>query len=190
MKKVIYSILTFAALSLASCESFTDVQPKGKNLLTTTDQLEMLLNQEFSGCATDMRVIAGDMIYAYSNLATQINKPTKTRAVIMWTWDESNQDKMAELTSSDADYSDLYKYIGTISNPILTQLPSASGTDAAKNQLKCEALTLRAWSHYLLVNKFAKAYNPATAATDRGIVIMTEDKDITEAQAQSTVKEV
>ena len=190
MKKVIYSILAFAVLVLSSCEDFTDVQPKGKNLLTTTDQLEMLLNNEFSGCATDMRVIAGDMIYAYSNLATEINKPTKTRTVIMWTYDEANMDKMAELTSSDADYTDFYKIIGTISNPILNQIESADGTDAVKNQLKCEALALRAWSHYMLVNKFTKAYNPSTAATDRGIVIMTEDKDITAEQAQSTVQEV
>ena len=190
MKKVIYSILAFAVLVLSSCEDFTDVQPKGKNLLTTTDQLEMLLNNEFSGCATDMRVMAGDMIYAYSNLATEINKPTKTRTVIMWTYDEANMDKMAELTSSDADYTDFYKIIGTISNPILNQIESADGTDAAKNQLKCEALALRAWSHFMLVNKFAKAYNPSTAATDRGIIVMTEDKDITAEQEQSTIQEV
>ena len=31
-----------AALTFTSCEDFTDVQPKGKNLLSTTDQLEML----------------------------------------------------------------------------------------------------------------------------------------------------
>ena len=29
-----------AALTFTSCEDFTDVQPKGKNLLSTTDQLE------------------------------------------------------------------------------------------------------------------------------------------------------
>ena len=190
MKKVIYSILAFAALAMTSCESFTDVQPKGKNLLTTTDQLEMLLNAEFIGGNTDMRVMAGDMIYAYSPIATEINKPTKTRSVIMWTYDEANMDKMAELTSSDYDYTDYYKHIGTICNPILNQIESADGTDAVKKQLKCEALALRAWSHYMLVNKFAKAYNPSTAATDRGIVIMTEDKDITAEQAQSTVQEV
>lgn len=56
--------------------------------------------------------------------------------------------------------------------------------------MKSEALTLRAWSFYMLVNKFAKAYNPATAATDPGIILMTEDKDIQTAQSKSTVEEV
>ena len=190
MKKTIYSILAAVALLLTSCEDFTDVQPKGKNLLSTTDQLEMLLNYEYSGGVTDMRIVAGDMIYAYSNLATAINKPQKTRSVILWTYDEANMDKMAELTSSDNDYTYYYGLIGKVANPILSQIDAASGDDATKKKLKCEALTLRAWSLYMLVNKFAKAYNPSTAEKDPGIIIMTEDKDIQEAQPKSTVQEV
>lgn len=190
MKKTIYSLLAVAALLFSSCESFTELEPKGKNLLTTTDQLEMLLNKEYEGCAYDMRQMAGDMIYAYSNVATTISKPVKTRNVIIWTYDEANMDKMAELTSSDQDYTNFYGYIGTIANPILTKVDAATGTNSVKKQLKCEALTLRAWSFYMLVNKFARAYNPATAATDPGIILMTEDKDIQTAQPKSTVEEV
>lgn len=190
MKKTIYSILAAVTLLLTSCEDFTDVQPKGKNLLSTTDQLEMLLNYEYNGGVTDMRIVAGDMIYAYSNLATTIDKPQKTRAVIMWTYDEANMDKMAELTSSDDDYTYYYGLIGKVANPILSQIDAASGDDATKKKLKCEALTLRAWSLYMLVNKFAKAYNPSTAEKDPGIIIMTEDKDIQQAQPKSTVQEV
>lgn len=190
MKKTLYSLLAVAALMLTSCEDFTDLQPKGKNLLTTTDQLEMLLNSELRGCGSDMRQMAGDMIYAFSNVATTISQPVKTRNVIIWTYDEANMDKMAELTTSDNDYSDFYGYIGTIANPILTKIDAATGTDAAKKQLKCEALTLRAWSFYMLVNKYAKAYNPTTAASTPGIILMTEDKDIQTAQPKSTVEEV
>lgn len=190
MKKTIYSLLAVAALMLTSCEDFTDLQPKGKNLLTTTDQLEMLLNTELQGCSSDMRQMAGDMIYAYSNVATTISQPVKTRNVIIWTYDEANMDKMAELTSTDADYSTFYGYIGTIANPILTKIDDASGSEAAKKQLKCEALALRAWSFYMLINKFAKAYNPETAASTPGIILMTEDKDIQTPQPKSTVEEV
>lgn len=190
MKKTIYSLLAIAALLCSSCESFTDLEPKGKNLLTTTDQLEMLLNATYDGCAYDMRQMAGDMIYAYSNIATTISQPVKTRNVIIWTYDEANMDKMAELTSTDQDYTNFYGYIGTIANPILTKVDAATGTNSVKKQLKCEALTLRAWSFYMLVNKFAKAYNPATAATDPGVILMTEDKDIQTAQPKSTVEEV
>lgn len=122
MKKTIYSLLAITALLFSSCESFTELEPKGKNLLTTTDQLEMLLNKEYEGCSSDMRQMAGDMIYAYSNVATIISQPVKTRNVIIWTYDEANMDKMAELTSSDQDYTNFYGYIGTIANPILSKV--------------------------------------------------------------------
>ena len=192
MKKTIYgTLLAAATLALTvSCEDFTDLQPKGKNLLTTTDQLEMLLNYEYSGGNSDMRVMAGDMLYAYSPLVNEISKPTKSRNVIMWTWDEANIDKMAELTASDNDYSYYYEMVGKIANPILKQVDAAEGSESAKRMLRSEALTLRAWAMYMLVNKFAKAYTPATAAQDPGIIIMTEDIDITTPQPKSTVQEV
>ncbi|MGN0281360.1 MAG: RagB/SusD family nutrient uptake outer membrane protein [Prevotella sp.] len=190
MKKTIYMTLAAASLTFASCEDFTDVQPKGKNLLSTTDQLEMLLNYEYYGGNNDMRVMAGDMIFAYSSVANEISKPTKTRDVIMWTWDEANIDKMAELTSTDYDYTNYYGIIGRISNPVLKQVEVATGTDEAKKMLRSEALTLRAWAYYMLVNKYAKAYNPSTASSDPGIIIMTEDTDIQEPQPKSTVQDV
>ena len=137
-----------------------------------------------------MRVMAGDMIYAFSPLANQISLPTKTRNVIMWTWDEANLDKMAELTASDYDYTYYYELIGKIANPILKQLDGAEGSEMEKKQLRSEALTLRAWALYMLVNKFAKAYNSASASNDPGIIIMTEDTDIQTPQPKSTVQEV
>ena len=190
INKILYAAMAGAALTFTSCEDFTDVQPKGKNQLSTTDQLEMLLNYEYEGGNSDMRIMAGDMVYALSPLINEISKPTKSRNVIMWTYDEANIDKMAELTSSDNDYTYYYGIIGKISNPILKQMETATGDDAKKKALKSEALTLRAWAYYKLVNKFAKAYNPASAANDPGIIIMTEETDIQTPQPKSTVQEV
>lgn len=190
IKFLLCQFLLAGTVLLGSCSEFTDIQPKGKNLLSTTDQLEMLLNAEFYDNAKDEQIMAGDIIYAYSNVPSQLSLPNKTRNVILWTWDAANMDKMAELTNADTQYSDFYGYIGKICNPILSQLDNATGSEEKKKQLKCEALTLRAYFHYLLVNKFAKAYNPSTAADDRGIIYMTEDKDIEQPQEQSTVQQV
>jgi len=192
MKKVIYSIIFGVALIISSCSDFTDIQPKGKNLLATTDQLEMLLNNKFFYYIgeTDEREMCGDIIRAFENVPTLINRPTKTRNAIIISWDEANQDKMAELTSSDSQYSNYYGVIGKISNAILSHVDAAEGPESVKNQLKSEALVLRAYFHYLLVNKFAKAYNPATAATDPGIPYVTEDWDISIPTEKATVKEV
>ena len=77
MKKTIYSLLAITALLFSSCESFTELEPKGKNLLTTTDQLEMLLNKEYEGCSSDMRQMAGDRPATSSSGLTM--KPIWTR---------------------------------------------------------------------------------------------------------------
>jgi len=190
MKKVIYSLLIGATLLTGSCSKFTDVQPKGKNLLATTNQLEMLLNNPFTMDDSDMRVMGGDFIRAFENIQNLINQPNKTRPAIMFSWDVANIDKMAELTKSDNTYSESYSIIGKISNAILSRVDDASGPESAKNQLKSEALVLRAYYHYILVNKFAKAYNPATAATDPAIPYVTEEWDISNPTEKATVKEV
>lgn len=190
MKKVIYSLLIGAALMSGSCSKFTDVQPKGKNLLSTTDQLEMILNNDYYMRVNDMRHICGDIIYSFENVPTMISKPNKTLSVILITWDAANQDKMAELTPSDDDYTGWYGVIGKIANPVLALADKAAGPGSVKNQLKAEALVLRAYFHYMLVNKFAKAYNPATAEKDPGVPYMKEDWDISIPPEKATVKEV
>ncbi len=190
MKKVIYSLLIGATLLIGSCSKFTDVQPKGKNLLATTDQLEMLLNNQFTLDDKDMRQMSGDILSIFENVPTLLSKPVKTRPAIIISWDEANIDKMAELTASDNTYSGAYSIIGKISNAILSKIDDATGPESVKNQLKSEALVLRAYYHYLLVNKFAKAYNPTTAATDPAIPYVTEDWDISIPTEKATVKEV
>lgn len=190
MKKILHFLLTGVILCATSCAQFTDIQPKGKNLLSTTDELELLLNREFYQSGSDFNQMAGDMLYTFSNVSTQLSMPNKTRGVIMWTWDESNQDKMAELTSNDSDYSEFYSIIGRVANPVIAKVDEASGSESNKKQLKAEALVLRAYNHYLAVNKFAKAYNPATADSDGGIPYMMHDWDISQPSEQATVQQV
>jgi len=190
MKKVIYSLLIGVILLTGSCSKFTDIEPKGKNLLTTTDQLEMLLNKIFTMYDDDMRWMSGDVIRTFQNIPTLLSNPNKTRPAIIYSWDEANIEKMAELTAYDYTYETGYLNIGQVSNAILSRIDEATGPESVKNQLKCEALILRAYYHYILVNKFAKAYNPATAATDPAIPYLKEDWDISIPLKKATVKEV
>lgn len=188
MKKI-FAILTSIVL-LASCAEFTELQPKGKNLLSTTDELEMLLNVDYSSSSSDMVQMAGDIMRQFSNVPNMLVQPSPSRAALMYKWDESQMAKFAELTASDYDYSDLYGYIGRVANPILLRVDDAEGDAAKKSQLKAEAYSLRAWAELLLVSKFAAAYNPSTAANTPGIPILLEDWDIAEPTEQWTVAAV
>ncbi len=187
MKKI-FVILT-TCLLLASCAEFTELQPKGMNLLSTVDELELLLNAEFEGPTSDMKRMCGDMI-SYANIPNELASPTPSRYTIMLTWDESKIETFNDLTASDGDYTSMYGFIGRVCNPILSRIGDATGDEAKKNQLKAEAYTIRAWAQYILVNKFAAAYNPSTAANTPGIPILLEDWDISEPTEVWTVAQV
>lgn len=155
-KHILYGCLLGGAMLVSSCSDFTDVQPKGKNLLSTTTQLEMLLNRPYEMSSGDGPQFLGDVITTLNNVPNLLSQPTPTRTSIILEWDASLQDRLAELTASDDEYDSYYGVIGQVANPILSHIDAATGDPAVKNQLRCEALTLRAYFHYLVVNKFAK----------------------------------
>lgn len=178
-------------LLVSSCSDFTDIKPKGKNLLNSTNDLELLLNNEMETKITDFYEVGGDVIYSYSNVISALSVDNPTRSAYLMGWKDSDADitRLELLTTSDSYYTNFYSYIGKICNPILQQLDGASGDEAKKNQLRAEALALRAYFHFMLLQKYAKAYNPATADTDPAIAYMTEDVDISTPQPKKTVKE-
>lgn len=191
MKKIIYA-LTVALAALSSCSDFTELQPKGKNMLSTVDDLELLLNQDKEINTRDLITVGGDAFYAGNNSVISIlsvEQKNITALRIGYFDDEQSISNYVALSTSDGLYSECYSWVGTVANPILQQLSYASGSEAKKNQLKSEALALRAYAHYLILQKFAKAYNSATAANDPGIIYMTEDIDIAVPQEKKTVQE-
>ena len=192
MKKI-FTILS-ACLMLASCAEFTDLKPKGMNMLGSADELELLLNiqfQEHLNECFDMYQLPGDVYPAPSGIAANlISSPTPNRNAILVKWDASYVERLAELTENDYDYTMLFGFVGKVANPILSSVSFATGDVAKINQIKAEALCLRAWAEFILVNKFAAAYNPATAETTPGIPYLMEDWDISIPPEKWTVKQV
>ena len=190
MKKIV-TILT-ACLVLASCAKFTDLKPKGMNMLSSADELELLLNAEYRDFYNfDMYQIPGDvLIGSVGSVANLISAPTPSRNSILVTWDAANVKRLAELTASDDDYRMLYGFVGQIANPILASVEFATGEPSKVAQIKAEALCLRAWAEFLLVNKYAAAYNPATAENTPGIPYLMEDWDISIPPEKWTVQQV
>lgn len=189
--KGIASFLPLCLLLFASCSDFTDIKPKGKNLLQTTDDINLLFNQEYYVRAADMMNVGGSSVYAYSSVPALINVEnlSKTAYQIMFADSEADMVRYEILSKADGYYTGYYSYIGTVANPALSQLGMATGGETAKNALRAEALTLRAYAHYMLLQKFAKAYNPATAASDPAIAYMTEDVELGTPQPKRTVQE-
>ena len=174
MKKILHILLMSILIAiLLSCEKYTDISPKGKNLLNTANDLNLLLNYNYSGNAFFsglQSMLVNDTYGQFVNVPNSISGPTNLTKILL-TYDEKSD--RAALTPTDAPYEGLYKIVSSVANIVLTNAETATGDPAMIKQLKAEAFVIRAYMHYLLVNIYAKAYDPATAATDGGIPYVT-----------------
>lgn len=180
-------------LFFASCSDFTDIEPKGKSLLTTTDQLELLLNQEYNTLMPyEQQNFINESYYCgIGNVETMKQSSEESHNKIITLWEENvPMSQRQQLNNNDLMYMGMYSVIGTVANPVLKNVDKATGNTADRDRIKAEALTLRAWYHYLLVNLYAKAYNASSAAQDAGIPYQTEQDDVLATSKQCTVKEV
>lgn len=192
MKKILYILL--ATCLVSACADFTEIQPKGKNILSSTAEIDMLLNYDYSPyvsygfqCSNYYGLLVND-IYPMDNIPNLVTSSTASTTKAIFTYDESID--RARLTNMDDTYADFYKLIGKVANPVLSLVDQASGDERLKRQYKAEAYVLRAYAHYLLVNLYAKAYNPQTASTDGGIYYQMEDADLSAPIMQSSVQAV
>ena len=157
--RYIVGLFLVGASVLSSCSDFTEIDQKGMNLLSTTDQLEMLLNQEYNIRIADIQRVCGSVQYYPGNVGTVLANPVKTTTQILLKYDEAGHAlEQVDLTSSDSYYANCYNYIGTVANPILSLVDAATGSEEKKTALKAEALTIRAYFHWLAAVKFTKAY--------------------------------
>lgn len=181
-----------AAIMCQSCESFTEVDQKGMNLLTKTSDLELLLNANYSGSYGDMGVVCGDVIDGWNTgyLPELSTKASKNYNEILTLWDEAEHaSRLPLLTEDDGDYERFYSVIGRIANPILQRVDAAKGSEEHKARLKAEAYTLRAYFHFLAAQKYARAYDPATAETEQCMPYLMDDWDIQIPTSQLTQKD-
>lgn len=194
LKKSIYiAAVASASFMIQSCESFTDIDQKGMNLLGKTSDLDLLLNQTVVNDYTDFGTMSGDIIDGMNigYLPEALDNTVKNYITILTAWDENDHaSRLPLLTESDGFYEKCYTRIGRIANPILMRVDDAQGSDSEKNMLKAEAYTVRAYYHYLAAQKYARAYNPATAETEPCIPYLTDDWDIQVPTSQLTQKEV
>lgn len=193
MKKTIYNLLLIAGITLmASCSDFTDLKPKGANLLSTTEELELLLNTgEYANLfSSDNKRIGSNCVYDFEDVVTPLNAVNKTATAIRNGFfdDDTNISRLQQLTNSDKIYTSCYNLIGRVANPILTQLPLTEGSELKKNSLKAEALVIRAFAHYIALQRFAKAYNGSNG-DNPAIIYMTEDKSIDNVYEKNTIAE-
>ena len=188
MKMKKYVLITLLIGWLTGCSDFTEIDPKGKNILNRVEDLDLVLNAHYDVSCEDVAFMMNDIFPQFVNVPNLLTEKIKTLNGVFATWDETAD--RAALTATDDKYSNLYAIIGKVANAVLLNIDGATGNRAKADQLKAEALLLRAWCHYILVNLYAEAYDPATAATDPGIVYILETDELAVPDDKKTVAEV
>ena len=157
--------------------------------MNKVEDLDLLLNYQYwIRVDTKQAILINDFFPQITNIPNLLTESIPTLNGIYVSWNEEAD--RAALVSEDDTYTKLYDVIGKVANPVLLNVDAAIGDQAMANRLKAEALVLRGWFHYLLVNIYAKAYNPETAETDPGIVYALETDFVEVPNKKLTVQQV
>ena len=168
---------------VSACDKYIDITPKG---VVTVDSAytyyELILMPNRTYWPTCYALLTDD---AYSKESNILGNENTTLDGINYTFNESAD--RTELAQNNL-YENAYKYILRY-NIVIDNIMNVPGEERIKQLGMAEARLLRAWEHFVVVNTYAKAYNPATAATDDGIAIM-DKYDLEASPKKSTVEEV
>lgn len=159
------------ASGFAGCNKFLEVKPKGILLPERVEDFEAMFNSPEMAMS-----FAAELLYCVDDYHEDFDAVIKTAQANAYYWrkglDENTNDNPAV-------WGDLYKSIYHANVIINKVFNAVDGTQAKKEALRAEALVVRADNYLTLLTIFAKAYDPATAANDPGLPLVTET-DLTE----------
>lgn len=179
--KILVCSLVLAAAA-TSCDSFLSETPDNRTQLNTTQKVKDLLVYAYPSYHM------ASFLEAMSDNVTDSNNPRggtrENDAYYLW---KDGDDVSAD--SPSAYWDGCYSAISQ-ANEALEAIESFTETNETKG-IKAEAHLARAYAHFMLVNIFAKHYNPATAASDLGVpYVKTPERELIKKYTRATVQEV
>lgn len=163
MNKIIkLTAALFLILSASSCEKYLEIEPVGKVIPTTAEDFRALLNKGYSGFPRHKSMLALRTDEVVLNMAKSEAPNYKDQ----YKWNDGTPDP----ASAELPYGTFYNTI-FYANSVIADVEDRAGKTPETAQIKGEAYLLRAYSHFELLNTFAKAFDKNTAATDRGVPI-------------------
>ncbi|MEG1007867.1 MAG: RagB/SusD family nutrient uptake outer membrane protein [Bacteroides sp.] len=180
LNKIMIGLFLMGVLS--SCDSFLDETPDNRLRLDSYEKIAELLTNAYPGGSGVFMEWMSDNVGADPKNMQRIDMTQAYR------WEN------VELEGQDTPsyyWSSHYSAIAH-ANQALSALEGVKEENTElRNAIRGEALACRAFAHFMLVTVFAKSYDPQTAASDQGIVIMKEPEVTLLSQyKRSTVKEV
>ena len=206
MKKYLIYI-AFFSFTLMGCNSFLEVEPKGKAVLKNYEHYNGLFNNSFLGGFQFLKFTAtsnaetGDMGYSFSILG-EVQAPffmsddivANTNTYNNYTQIQKNmygwKDNIYLVDDNAAEWGTMYS-LNYVYNLVANGVMDAEdGTLMQKKALLAEARISRAYMHFWTAQLFTLPYNESTATSDLGIPLITEAntelKDVKRASLKET----
>lgn len=167
--KRIYSILfTCFAVVFTSC-NYLDITPVGKVIPEKVTEYRALLTSAYSVGLSHKVLLAvrSDEVFPYN----YDGWGSYDNYIDVATWNDATVDPLAKTYPWNSMYKVIFYANSVIENVMDATIDTREDT---REQLMAEALLLRAYIHFELLNLYAVPYQAATAATDRGIPLSTK----------------
>ncbi|MFI3266186.1 MAG: RagB/SusD family nutrient uptake outer membrane protein [Rikenellaceae bacterium] len=177
MKKI---LIIFGAVLLSAC-NFLEIDPIGQVIPHTVSDYRAMLTKAYDTYPDSRSRLSwpSDEVQA---LDPSNSSFTSTIMNITWRADNS--------AAREYDYEGYYKvifYVNEVADKILEA--DTDGSNESRSQILAEALALRAYSYFELMNMYSKWYDASTASTDLSVPLTTEI-DIKQEFPRATVEQV
>jgi hypothetical protein len=192
-KKLIYALsLCGMMLTASSCSNFLDQESSDEVIVTTVaDYSELLLGSGYPSPTSPMYnllyVLDDDFSLQESQLSDELDE-SAVGVFPFYTWQPDMWTNASSATATYTDcYAGTYTYIKGV-NAVLDGIDEAVGDDEERDQVKAEALALRGYYYYMLVNIFSEpySYNKESAGVPLKLTANLE----TDGRPRGTVAEV
>lgn len=196
MKSIQYIALSLglSAMALTSCSDFLDTVPDERTEINTTDKVVSLLVSAYpAGNPSWIGEISSDNLidnqtphYPSNPNKKQVLAHYNYKQYSLWDNQLFRFDPATQAAYSDSDspgslWSNYYASVATVNHALeaIEQLEAADSASAELKAAKGEALLLRAYDHFMLVNIFSKAYkNAEDSKEDVGIPYVYETENV------------
>ncbi|MEX2233866.1 MAG: RagB/SusD family nutrient uptake outer membrane protein [Cyclobacteriaceae bacterium] len=154
-----HCLLFSAFLAFTACDRFLEENPDNRVELNNTEKAAQLLTNAYSNSAYTFTEWMSDNV-SYTFGTTHL--PEHDQAYEWEDFTGIDQDTPSQFWTSTYD-------AVAHANEVLAVIDAMPGDESLKDAVKGEALLTRAYGHFMLVNLFAKHFDPATADSDPGI---------------------
>ncbi|HIX54309.1 MAG TPA: RagB/SusD family nutrient uptake outer membrane protein [Candidatus Sphingobacterium stercoripullorum] len=164
---------TFALLVITAfigCTKYLEVNPDNRVRLTTVDDFKAVVTGAYPQAYHHFTELYTDNV-RYYDYPSYNNANITSWLFPIYLW--SDNYIVNNAITPEAAWRKYYKNIYE-ANVVLEGIDGATGDERLKQSIKGEALMIRAYCHFMLVNIFAKHYDPITSESDLGIPYVVE----------------